>query len=364
MKKTLYFIAAMTVAASTAMASKARVTALSNSQAITDVQYIFLNPANMHYVGDFVTFEMGEKSATAGSAVDGTPNAEGGFINTLGEGKFGVYLGRMAADTNGFRAYGNATAVGNFLQQENSTEIFYGAKAGDLNWGASFSFSNSARKNTAVTTDDQTQSAMGVRMGVRTDEWAGFANIGLGSTAKEGEASVKATSGLVLGGFKDIDNMRLYAQYEMGGAKGKTAAGADAFDKTKTTTSVGFTNTFKNDGNIAFYGLEYKMISDNNKVGDSKIATSALPFSIGTEVIASSWLKLRGSVSQNILLGTTKTTVAGVGEADSIAQNTVTAAGAGLVWGHNNLDVVLTAGTSGSLDAATFGSNASYTYTF
>ena len=158
--------------------------------------------------------------------------------------------------------------------------------------------------------------------------------------------------------------MRLYAQYEMGGAKGKTAAGADAFDKTKTTTSVGFTNTFKNDGNIAFYGLEYKMISDNNKVGDSKIATSALPFSIGTEVIASSWLKLRGSVSQNILLGTTKTTVAGVGEADSIAQNTVTAAGAGLVWGHNNLDVVLTAGTSGSLDAATFGSNASYTYTF
>lgn len=407
MKKTLYFFAAITMAASSAMASKARVSALSSSPAVTDIQSIFTNPADVHYVGDFVTFEMGEKTANALSASDSTkfstlvsvvPNAEGGFIQTMGDAKFGFYLGKMSSSTNTFRGLASyaafftqvgatptaselAAPINKFLQQENPFEVFYGAKAGDLNWGASFTFSNSDMKNGAGTTDDQKQSAMGIRMGVKTDEWAAYANVGLGSEAKVGDAKFTGKSGVTVGGHYIMDNMKLYAKYDAAGAKATDSAGADKFDMDATETTVGFTNSWKNDGNLAFYGLAYKMnTTKQNTVGalntldsssfvtGSKQDITSLPFTLGAEVLAASWLKLRGSISQNVLLGSNKVTDPTVPPTnernDSIAHNTTTAAGAGFVWGHNVLDVVMLMGTNSTLDAATFGSNASYTYTF
>lgn len=380
MKKTLYFIAAVSMVASTAMASKSRLSALGAAdnaltQNISDVQTIFVNPADMHYVGDFVTFEMGETPLTPLAASNNdafgavVPNAEGGFITTSGDSKFGFYLGKMSMDTNSYRAAGNiaintvnATPTAqHFLSQENPFEVFYGAKAGDMSWGASFTYSNSQKKTT-----DQKQNAMGLRMGVKTDDWAAFANIGLGAQATEGQASVKSTAGLILGGSYNMDNAKIYGQFQNAGAKALYTNGTtELFDKTVSTTTLGFMNAWKNDGNLAFYSVALQMDSDENKTAKDKTVTSAVPVTMGAEVLAASWLKLRGSITQNLLMGTKKVTTGGVaGKEDSIAHNTETAAGAGLVWGRSNLDVVMTMGTDGSLDASTLGANASYTYTF
>lgn len=371
MKKTLYILAALTMAASTAMASKARLNALGNSQVAvdSDIQGIFQNPSYMHYVGDFVTFEMGTPSTTAATAVDTNPNPEGGFINTMGDAKFGAYLGRLSADTNAFRAAANKKLNAEvFLQQENPIELFYGAKAGDLNWGVSFSYSNSDKKNTAAAADDQKQNAMGLRMGVRTDEWAAFANVGLGSKATMDTAEMKGTSGLQVGGHYMMDTMRVYGIYQNSGVK-ISNSGTDLGETTVGTTSVGFTNAWKNDGNMAFYDVSYKMENTLSKTPadatkETKIATTSLPVTLGAEVSATSWMKLRGSVTQNVLLGSTKTTLDGAGEANTIGNNTTTAAGAGFVWGRNNLDLVMTMGTAGAVQADDFGSQASYTYLF
>ncbi|MEY4617508.1 MAG: hypothetical protein RJB66_2468 [Pseudomonadota bacterium] len=364
MKKTLYFFAAMTLVASSAMASKARLSALGNSQVAvdSDIQGIFQNPAYMHYVGDFATFEMGEKAGTAAEAVDNEPNPEGGFISTMGDAKFGVYLGKQSTDTNSFRK-GLNTVLGaeRFLQQENPFEVFYGAKAGDLNWGASFTYSNSDLKTT-----EQKQNAMGLRMGVRTDDWAAFANVGLGSSAKNAAVGeVKGTSGIQLGGHYMMDNMRVYGIYQGSGAKFTTAAGTTGMDATVATTSIGFTNAWKNEGNLAFYGVSYEMYNKEDKTSKNEEARTSLPVTIGAEVAATSWMKLRGSVAQNVLLGSKKLTAAGVaGKIDTATHDTVTAAGAGFNWGHNNLDVVMTMGTSAEVDSTNFGTNASYTYMF
>jgi hypothetical protein len=164
-----------------------------------------------------------------------------------------------------------------------------------------------------------------------------------------------------------MDSMKYYGKYEQGGAKATLASGTEAFNDTRTTTTVGFTNSWKNDGNLAFYGLAYKMYNRDEKVAADKTVTSSMPFTMGAEVLAASWLKLRGSISQNILMGNNKVTDPGTTtneKNDSITHNTTTAAGAGFVWGHNVVDVVMLMGTSSTLDAATFGSNASYTYTF
>jgi len=356
MKKGLYFLAAITLAATSAMASKARQKALSNTTAITDIQSIFLNPADVHYVGDFATFEMGD--STIGG---GTPDAEGGFLKTMGDSKFGFYLGKTSPNVTDLRAA--ATAAGTFLSHENPFEIFYGAKAGDMNWALSFSYSNSDKKMTAATTaDDAKQNAMGMRLGVKTDMWAAYANIGLVNTAKTGDAEFKGKSGMILGGHYIMDTMKFIAKYEMAGAKAQDTAGTDQYDTDTNTTTLGFTNAWKSEGSMAFYGLAYKMSTVKSKIGaGSKTDTNTMPFTLGAEVLATSWMKLRGSVSQNLLMGSKKTNSTG---ADTIDHNTTTAAGAGFIWGKNNLDIVMSMGTDGSLNAATLGTSAAYTYMF
>lgn len=368
MKKALYLIAAVSLAATSAMASKARQKALSNTTAITDVQSIFLNPADVHYVGDFVTFEMGATPTTPATGVSTATTAEGGFLHVMGDAKLGFYLGKASASVNNLRAKANTAASTSFLQQENPFEIFYGAKSGDQNWALSFSYSNSDKKgDPASTTDDKKQSAMGMRLGVKNDVWGAYANIGLGSTAKDGVNDYKGKSGLTLGGHYFMNTMKFIVKQDMAGAKTSNGS-ADTFDYDKSETTIGFTNAWKSEGSIAFYGLAYIMTTEKQKLPtEVKTDTQVMPFTIGTEVLAASWLKLRGSVTQNFFMGKNKvaTTPAATTDSDNtIDHNTTTAAGAGFVWGKNNLDVVMTMGTSGDLNTTTFGSNASYTYMF
>ncbi len=380
MKKALYFFAAITMAASSAMASKARVSALSSTPAINDTQQIFSNPAQMHYVGDFVTFEMGETPNALSKGYklnlltmkssNATPDAGGGFIMTQGEGKFGFYLGNTSQSLNMLRDLASQAvgAADTFLMQENPFDVFYGAKSGDLNWGASVSFSNSDKKSS-----DEKQQAMGVRFGVKTDEWAAYANVGLGATAETAGAKYTGKSGAEAGGQYVVDNMKYYGSYATAGASAKTAAGTDAFDLDLNEITVGLTNSWKKDGDLAFYGIAYKISNMNfKKVGSitglvdgTKVDRTELPVMVGAEVAAAPWLTLRGSLTQNVLLGTTKVSVPSTtAKANSTSHNTTTAAGAGFKWGHNNLDVVMTLGTSAGVNAADFGSQASYTYLF
>lgn len=361
MKKALCYFAAMTMVASSAMASKARVSSLSHSWAIleTDPQTVFINPAVMHYVGDFATFEFGKTSTTAVTAVTGNPNAEGGFINTIGDAKFGVYLGRM--DTmNAVKAMAAGYSV-NFLQSENPIDVFYGSRAGDLNWGVAFNYTNSDRKST-----DQKQSGMGLTMGVKTDDWAGYANVGLGGTASVADYKLEGKVGLRLGGNYNMDNMKYYVDYQQVGSE-ISQNGNKLMNVGRTITEVGFTNAWKSDGNIAFYGLAFNMLNQSEDVAKDKTATTTLPFTLGTEVLAAPWLKLRGSVSQNILVGSKKVEKPAdtTQEVDgSVNHDTKTAAGAGFIWGRNTVDVAMDMGVSGDFNAANFGAQASYTYTF
>jgi hypothetical protein len=392
MKKTLYFIAAITMAASPAMASKARVSALSSTAAITDIQNIFTNPADMHYVGDFVTFEMGATpsgvsdstvfSTTTMKFSDATPNPEGGFITTLGEAKFGAYFGKISASTNILRqmaSAGGGDMTGNaFLMQENPFEVFYGAKSGDLNWGASFSYSNSQRADDTATTpadEAQKQQAMGVRFGAKTDEWGAWANVGLGAAADTAGAKYTGKSGIDAGGHYMMDTMKFYGRYGMSGAKAQNAAGTEVFNGDLTDIVVGLTNSWKKDGDIAFYGISYKMssvklaetgaLSVAGFSDGAKIEIAELPVIIGAEVASTPWMTLRGSISQNVLTGSKKVTLPpATAKANTVSHNTVTAAGAGFKWGHNNIDAVMTMGTSAGLDATSFGTSASYTYIF
>ena len=92
-----------------------------------------------------------------------------------------------------------------------------------------------------------------------------------------------------------------------------------------------------------------------------------MPFVIGVEADAASWLVLRASAKQNVILGSSK-----VGTADSTTNtnNTTVALGAGLKFNKFMLDSTLVAGSvpsvpgNGTIDANNLMANAALTYMF
>lgn len=354
MKKTTMIIAGLMMVSGTAMASKARMTALGNAKHLTDVQTVFGKPANMHDLSDLVTFEMGD------STLNGANDAEGGFLRTHGDAKLGFYLGHAAGSQLFMRGLSNAATTADVIMPENTFHVLYGAKSGDMAWGLDFHYSASDKKTTK-----QKQSSMGITLGAQTDMWDASLQMGLGGGAQNdftagAESKFTPTSGMVLAGSYMMDSMKLWAEYTTVGAKTEEA-GAEVFKREDTTTEIGVVNSMKQDANNFFYGASYKMSTENDKLASSKTDSTTLPVLIGAEVDAASWLTLRASVTQNVLLGSTKTTG---GESDTIANNTTTAFGAGMKFNKSAFDFTMATGNTGNFNLDTVGANASYTYNF
>lgn len=337
MKKLIVFAAAAMMA-SPALASKARVNALGNSRQLTDVQYVFDRPYLLHSVGEQVTMEWGDSAAT-------NTKAEAGIIKNMGEGVFGLYLGRTGYLTEAV----NTAATGQIVEQ-NPINVLYGAKAGDIAWGVNFAYSNGK-----TDTLNAKASSMGLTAGATNGVWEAELGLGLGSKSEDDNGEIKVASDMVLGVGYNIDETKhAYLTYNS-----KKIDGADGM----TEMSLGFINTVAKteDANL-FYGVAYNTSDD--KDADSK--SSKLPVWIGVEANATSWMVMRASVSQSILINSTETAGA-KSDLDSIAF----AAGAGFKLGKGMLDATFATADAGHLSfgdgtAANqqFLSNVSYTYMF
>lgn len=399
--KKLLLVAAVTMAATSAFASKARVDALGNAAHLVDTQTIFENPAHVGVLGDFATFEFGSASsynyklaspapgqtiAGLGATPSDTSGAEGGFIRSAGDSKWGFYLGHKSSTIAATRSLGyllnggtipnptatpavGVTANATFLGEQNPIELFYGMK-GDLNWGASLFYSSSDRKST-----QEKQNSIGVRVGAYTTQWEAYLNLGLGAEAKSeatGAArSVKSDLGWKLGGGYYIDTLYVYGDYGMQGAKVNNNAGTEVGKLEGTELNVGVLDTRKQDGADFFYGISYGMYKLKNKVTNGfNLETTYLPVVVGVEADAASWLTVRASLQQNVLLGNHKFD-AGTGgqtaESDTWNNTPVVAGGLGAKWNKFIVDGTLKAATNGGtvgFDGNNFLGQASVTYMF
>lgn len=407
MKSMMTIIAAIAFA-SPAFASKARMAALGNAQHLKDVQSIFTNISDIWSVGDFATFEFGATS-TAKMGVNAvendtaywgstyatalgtySPNAEGGFVKSYGDYKYGFYVGRKSQFTATMR-----NAAG-FLAQDNTLEYIYGGKSGDLKWAASLNYTASDTKqgfdansdgDTADVGDSSVarkQSAMGLRLGVNAANWDAFLITGLGSTAKgagiitgplaaDVDAEFKGTAGFKIGGGYWMGQLYLFGNMYQDGAKINRNSNTVNYELVQSQTEIGAIDYLKFDGGQFFYGATYTMFSSDDKnaadASDAnKVTSTRLPFIIGIEAAANSWLTLRGSVRQNVLTGTSKAMDA---EANSIANNTRVNAGVGIAFNKFTMDASLEgvmntsgAAASGDLNTADLLANTSLTYMF
>ncbi|RYZ85140.1 MAG: hypothetical protein EOP06_16805 [Proteobacteria bacterium] len=373
--KKLFVIAAVTLASGAAFASKARLTALGNAEHLVDTQTIFENPADAALWGDWATFEMGTGAlsytpATANGATGATagqPIPEGGLVRSAGDARWGFYLGHRSNTIALTRTPFNAAGI--TVQEENPVELFYAQKA-DLNWGASLWYSNSDKKATQIK-----QNTAGLRLGARTAVWDANLTVGIANTAKNDltTAEVKGNPSARLGGGYYFDTLYVYGSYGMTGYKA-TTGGNEVSNWDANQIAVGVIDTMKKDGTDFFYGVSYHADTYKNKVGNgTKSDATYLPVVIGIEAEANTWMVLRASVTQNLILGTIKdetglvATGAAFTEANTWENSTTVGVGTGIKLNKFTLDTTLAAATNGGMigtDSSNFLGNASLTYMF
>jgi hypothetical protein len=344
MKSLLIYLLALVIAVP-AFASKARVASLQGARHLVDVQTIFINPAHINMVDQYITFEMG----AAGSA------AEGGFIRKLDSGdKLLVYVGHQ--NPLGNFVVGDVRTANGYLGQNNPVEVIYGT--GNMGFGGSVSAlddkKNGTKENTLVTKFGMDNGPI---------KWFAHAKLATAEKLNAGNTDKITAPAVFLGGTYKGETLLYFGSIQAGTAKNEAGATATSTDIKDLSVVLAFVDrSMKIADNDIYYGAQIDIVSRD--VGGAKITGTRLPVFLGIEYNVSSWAVFRGSVSQNFLLGSTKDETAVNTDASGIANNATVAAGLGLKYNNLVLDGSLTAATSGQVNANTFLANAAVTYNF
>jgi hypothetical protein len=329
MKKQLVLAAGLAVLAAPAFASKARLQALGEdiygSQYINDNRNIFLNAANVNEYKDMVTMEWGDTAANDDSAA--TPRAEGGVFFGHGNLVYGVQLGSESDTAQAMRQAAGLSA--DQSEEKNTVDVFVGGDAG-IKWGASLLHSSSKNEQAA---SDEEQSAMRARLGVSQGAWNAFANVSLKNEAEvDGGNEFKGKTGYQIGGGYLLNDYNIFGQYQS--LSGENAAD-DKIEVKRMILGVGRITKLNDKANL-FTKIAYQTTEatndalgagNNGDLQSESNKTAQLPVTVGLEYDAASWLTLRGSVAQNVLISKTE------GEDEKTIDSTVVAMGASLKFG-------------------------------
>lgn len=339
MKKLL--VVAVALASVNAFATRARVSSLGSSVHLVDTATVYTNPSDMFSVGgDYVNLETG-KTAGAGAGGD---DAEGMVVRSMGDAKLGLAIGHDSALGLQIRSLAVALFPSkvNFYQQ-NPIELSYGMKTGDMAWAGTLIYSNYQSK----TGINEKENTLGARFGVRTGNMDASIGLGLANNYQnDTDGKFTGTLGLQAAAGMWMDTVYLNAKLQVAGFKAENAAGTETAKVDGTIVSLNAVDSRKKDGNEFFYGAGLTSYMAKNSVGDTKDTRLMLPVVIGLEQKANSWLTLRGSVTQTVLINNSKTEAGGVTATEFApgANNTAVAVGAGM-----NFDKVTVDGTLSGL---------------
>ncbi len=366
MRRNVLLIAGLAVLSTSAFASKARIEALgTNSNLyIKDNRNVFRNAATINSNKNYIVTEWGTQGTASGNDDAATPRAEGGFFKEAGSLAYGLYLG------NDEQAKAAVTGAG-FLRQDNALDLFLGGDAG-LQWGARVHYANSkdepgtaaaVRKNTAI----------GLGLGVVMGAAEGYANVDL-SDKSEGDGTTasneaKQKPSFTVGGSYVWSDYTFFAEVANAKVEGKIAGVTETDKDFAVTVGAGrvmeINPTARIFGNVAFAMTKNETNDGASPATEVKTTNTALPVTFGFETDATSWLALRGSVSQNVVLNNNKVETTGVAATKTTNANTTNVnAGASLTFGKLALDGSIGVKASGTLNTDNLLSRVGATYSF
>ncbi len=367
MKKNVLAVIGLTVLSTQAFASKARMEALgqgSHSYYLMDSRSVFLNAASVNEVKNYITTEWGASVQADSSSA---PRAEGGFFREMGAFNYGLYLGN-----NGDARTYTSTSSATFLQHTNALDLVLGGDMG-MKWGARLHYANAKDESGTFT---KKNSALGVGLGLIHGDIQGYANITISDKSEGAKVAGdmwKRKPGFQVGASYKWSGMTFFADYNGTNEEISAATGSDLTNVASigaSSIAAGSTVTRKaNDITVGASKVHEltpgaRLITDARLVlgttdvsGSStaafngKTKNNRLPVTFAMEADATSWLTLRGSVSQNVFLGETKSIA---GKSVTTADSTTVNAGATLNFGKLKVDGVIgrTAGARNGTVAA------------
>jgi len=369
----------LVLASTSAFATRARVNALGNATHLVDVASVYGNPSDMMTLtGDSLTIESGKTFVTAGApdAINTTTlngGAEGLLIRSMGDSKFALSLGHSDADIFAMRSDAvTRNAAVTTVRQQNPVEFSYGMKMGDMSVAGTLMYSNFENKKAG---SEQKENSMGLKFGATAAKWTAAVAVTLADKWEKGTGATLtdykgATSIAATGGYDVMSDLYVHGGVSTGGYKANVLT-VSKLDYTVMKMHVGAISKIKKDANEFFYGarIEYSSAKESATAGaEQTIKETHMPLIIGLEAEANSWLTLRGSVTQNLLLidsskdetaPATTTTDLGPG-----ANTTTLAAGAGLKFNKLMLDGSILTGSTQTINSGNLLAQVVMTYAF
>lgn len=345
MKKHLMVAAGLAVLSTSAFATKARLQALgqdtSGSFFLDDTRSVFLNPAKLNTMNNYVVTEWGDADNAADS--EANAHAEGGFFRKSGSMAYGLYFGNESNLNNTDRT----TEDANFRSADNNIELFFAGDMG-LQWGARVQYASSKDEPTGGIKKEN--DVLGLGLGIVKNNIEAYANLLLKDESKGATVAndaFEADMGLQVGGSYSMNDMTFYVDYDKNGYEHKNA-GTKENEVEKTTMTIGVAKEREISKTAKmFMDLRFTNFKNEDSVAKTEVKTKSLPLTVGFETEATSWLTLRASVSQNVVIGETETK----GTGKSTDSNTTNVnAGATLTFGKLMVDGVI-----GTTDASRTG---------
>ena len=354
MKKQLVLGLGLAVLAAPAFASKARLQALgedvNGSFYINDNRNVFLNAAQVNNQKDLATFEWG--SGKQGD-LEEAPNAEGGVYKTVNNMVYGLHLGRDLAFNKGAElASTGATGTAIAHDASNAIDLFVGGDAG-FKWGANLTYakSNDESKTATATLGKAEAQVIDLNVGALFGDFTAYVKAGVVGESKDTKRTaniydIERKASYEVGGSYQLKEYTLFAQYSMNEFKNSKNA-KTTVDQGRILVGAG-RNDKINDKTTLFTKLQASQTTSEVKksvaVADDSDATDyAVPVVIGLEHDTTSWLALRGSVSQNLW---SKNKDKKKKTESTTANSTEVNVGATLKFGELSLDGVIGAGNT------------------
>jgi len=330
------------------LASKARLHALQGAELahLVDTQTVFSNPAHIHMLPNYVTFEMGQVGL----------NAEGGFLQTTDSGmKIGVYVGRQ----NVMRSFVEPALrqVEGFDSQVNPFEIFWG----DSNQAFSIAVSRFNDKANGLS-ETSLLGKYGL-LGTHYEVWGHWQVMSeLSKRFGSDHRTLKSAPEFLVGArfMPEESFWHFFTQsYYTNSTYKSVSRSSKSWD---SQFSIGVEHReLRSPGFDWFYGVRFDYTKRDSDYNDLDISGYQLPAFLGAEINLSPYLTVRGSVLQNALMGEQKR---GLNASTAISSNTQTSVGLGLKYNHAILDGVLVASNSGDLGTDKLLAQCALTYEF
>ncbi|MBT7610219.1 MAG: hypothetical protein HN576_10710 [Bacteriovoracaceae bacterium] len=357
MKKQIVIAAGLAVLSTSAFATKARLEALGQdnggSHYIQDTRSIFRNAAHVNNFKNYVVTEWGTAAATAETLT--APHAEGGFFREMGSFAYGLYMGNEANAQNTMRAggagFGGTGAYGAaaLVAHDNALDLFFGGDMG-VQWGANVHYASNSNEPGGAALKRE-QSALGLGLGMIMGDLTASVNLGLSDESKEDGATAGTkfdNTGMEVNFGYGLGDLQLFAEYDKDTVKFTNGTGVAEIKTERTELVVGLAKTHEVSSTARITAaVAYSSVNgkDTPATGTAtEVKNTNLPVTLTFETEANSWLTLRGSASQSVLINSTETVTATTTKLTN-ADTTAVNAGATLSFGKLKVDGSIGAGT-------------------